>query len=326
MDHFCSDTSYVCPIPASGYSQEMAALPFGYCISVVLEQAAPYGCGDGSVLPGYAEMWIDASDYRMPIDGRYARLIWENDNCSGNHSFTFAYYCDQCVTGFSSYSTLKLRCVSSTPGTPVTPGTPLTPQPGTPVAPVAPQPGTPITPVTPVTPGTPVTPQPGTPVTPQQPVTPITPSPPKPPTPVPPKAPSPNRPPYVKKTIPDQIVKVNAPFYFQIEDTVFTDPDNDPLDYSVSQSNGDSLPDWLVLSQNSRVLSGTPDQIDTISLRLIATDTHGLSASTTFKIIILEKTAEPSGSSDNLRGLIGDTFGGIFLLIIAVVAGFFAAN
>jgi hypothetical protein len=25
MDHFCSDTSYVCPIPASGYSQEMTS-------------------------------------------------------------------------------------------------------------------------------------------------------------------------------------------------------------------------------------------------------------------------------------------------------------
>ncbi len=93
--------------------------------------------------------------------------------------------------------------------------------------------------------------------------------------------------PYVKNPIPQQTGIVGQFFSFTVPDSTFMDDDgNNTLSYTAALTNGNPLPDWLTFTDSTVTFAGTPAELQTLNIRLTATDTAGASASATFKIVI----------------------------------------
>jgi hypothetical protein len=93
--------------------------------------------------------------------------------------------------------------------------------------------------------------------------------------------------PYVKNPIPDQTAIKGELFTFTIPDSTFIDDDgNNTLTYHAKLTNGSPLPAWLTFDTIAGTFAGTPSIIETLNIRVTATDTAGAAASTNFKIIV----------------------------------------
>ena len=127
--------------------------------------------------------------------------------------------------------------------------------------------------------------------------------------------------PYVKIRTVDQTDTAGHPFTYAIPDSSFVDDDgNNTLTYDAKQTNGNPLPSWLKFDPATRIFSGTPKSIETLNIRLKATDNAGASASTTLKITVKAPTNDslylgqvPPGNTPKVFNL-------------AVSAGFFTAE
>ncbi|NJN88174.1 MAG: hypothetical protein HC881_20125, partial [Leptolyngbyaceae cyanobacterium SL_7_1] len=89
--------------------------------------------------------------------------------------------------------------------------------------------------------------------------------------------------------IADQTPTIDTPFTLTLPPTTFNDIDGgDSLSYSVSRSDGGTLPSWLNFDSASLTLSGTPtsNDIGTVSIQIIATDLAGTSSSDSFDVTI----------------------------------------
>jgi Putative Ig domain len=70
---------------------------------------------------------------------------------------------------------------------------------------------------------------------------------------------------------------------FTLAANTFTDPQQEALTYTATQSNGQALPSWLKFTASTLTFSGTvPTSATALSLKVTATDKSGLSASETF--------------------------------------------
>jgi hypothetical protein len=95
--------------------------------------------------------------------------------------------------------------------------------------------------------------------------------------------------PYLKNTIPDQTGTVGNLFDFAIPDSTFIDDDgNNTLIFHAKLANGSPLPAWLAFDTIAGTFTGTPTIIETLNMRVTATDTAGAYATTTFKIKVEE--------------------------------------
>jgi len=93
--------------------------------------------------------------------------------------------------------------------------------------------------------------------------------------------------PYVKNLIPDQTAIKGQFFTFTIPDSTFMDDDgNNTLTYDAKRTNGNPLPAWLNFDTLSGTFSGTPAIIESVNIRVTATDTAGAAVSTNFKITV----------------------------------------
>ncbi|MGA2127867.1 MAG: putative Ig domain-containing protein [Xanthobacteraceae bacterium] len=73
----------------------------------------------------------------------------------------------------------------------------------------------------------------------------------------------------------------------------FTDPQHETLTYAATQANGTALPAWLKFTAATETFSGTaPISASTLSLKVTATDTSGLSVSETFTATIAAVAAQ----------------------------------
>ena len=52
-------------------------------------------------------------------------------------------------------------------------------------------------------------------------------------------------------------------FVYKFPLDLFLDPDNDPLFYMVSRTDGDYIPNWLFYEDITRTLSGIPNENST---------------------------------------------------------------
>jgi hypothetical protein len=95
--------------------------------------------------------------------------------------------------------------------------------------------------------------------------------------------------PVLTQSIPDWYITQDILFEFQVPQTFFTDADNETITLTTSLASGESLPVWLSFDATKRMYSGTPLQTDigSITIKLIATDVSGASASDEFKIHVL---------------------------------------
>ena len=86
----------------------------------------------------------------------------------------------------------------------------------------------------------------------------------------------------------DQVIDQDVGLSLDVSDA-FADEDlNDTLTLSASLVGGAALPAWLNFDPNTGLFSGTPanDDVGTISIELIATDTAGATADDTFDITV----------------------------------------
>ncbi|MCX6305802.1 MAG: putative Ig domain-containing protein [Bacteroidetes bacterium] len=93
--------------------------------------------------------------------------------------------------------------------------------------------------------------------------------------------------PYVRNQVPDQTAVIRQSFNFTLPDSTFIDDDgNNTLTYSAKLTNGNPLPAWLTFDTLAGTFIGTPEIIETLNIRVTATDTAGAAASTSFKIMV----------------------------------------
>ncbi|MFZ4522555.1 MAG: putative Ig domain-containing protein [Bacteroidales bacterium] len=93
--------------------------------------------------------------------------------------------------------------------------------------------------------------------------------------------------PYVKHTIPNQMAIKGELFTYTIPDSTFFDDDGTGnLTYHAKLTSGSPLPAWLTFDTISGTFAGTPSAIETLNIKVTATDTAGAPASTTFKIMV----------------------------------------
>lgn len=98
-----------------------------------------------------------------------------------------------------------------------------------------------------------------------------------------------NASPVVMQPIMDQTAYTGQSFTFDVSSQTFHDPDvDDVLTYSAMLEDGQALPSWLTFDAGKLQFCGTPSLADvgTYSIRVIATDGAGASASTTFQLTV----------------------------------------
>ncbi len=105
--------------------------------------------------------------------------------------------------------------------------------------------------------------------------------------------------PVVATAIAAQQTNEDAAFSFTVPVNTFTDIDNgDVLTYSATLADGAALPSWLTFDAATQTFSGTPGNWDVgnYSVTVTATDTGGLSASSTFAVDVANVNDAPTVS------------------------------
>ena len=94
--------------------------------------------------------------------------------------------------------------------------------------------------------------------------------------------------PQAKGTIPKQLAGINQSYQYAIAADTFTQEDKAVLVYSVQQSSGLSVPDWLSFNSTSRQLKGTPNitALGDYALQLVATNAWGAQARIDFPLTV----------------------------------------
>ena len=92
----------------------------------------------------------------------------------------------------------------------------------------------------------------------------------------------------------------------------FTDPQKETLTYKATQASGAALPSWLKFNASTDTFSGTtPSKASSLSLKVTATDTSGLSASETFSVTITRAVAEMTQAISSFAPNVGSVSVGL---------------
>ncbi|MBD1936287.1 putative Ig domain-containing protein [Microcoleus sp. FACHB-68] len=102
--------------------------------------------------------------------------------------------------------------------------------------------------------------------------------------------------PIVTTPIVDQNTDEDSVFNFTFAANTFTDPDNDTLTYSATQTGGGALPGWLTFNAATRTFSGTPtnENVGTLSIDVQASDGNGSSVTETFILGVTNTNDAPT--------------------------------
>jgi hypothetical protein len=104
--------------------------------------------------------------------------------------------------------------------------------------------------------------------------------------------------PYVKNRIPDQEAIKGDWFTYTVPDSTFIDDDgNNTLSHAATLASGNPLPGWLTFDTATQTFSGTPEILETLNIKVTATDTAGAFVSTNFKIRV-----NPPVSVEGMKG------------------------
>jgi Ca2+-binding RTX toxin-like protein len=98
----------------------------------------------------------------------------------------------------------------------------------------------------------------------------------------------------------DQVASTGKPFYYQVPQVAFADPDGDAIAYTATLSGGAPLPAWLIFDVPTRALSGTPgaDAAGQWDVSVTATDPFGAATSDVVSIRVdLEHAASAAGAT-----------------------------
>jgi Ca2+-binding RTX toxin-like protein len=106
-----------------------------------------------------------------------------------------------------------------------------------------------------------------------------------------------NHAPTVATALDAQSASEDGAWSFTVPEGTFIDPDaGDALTLSATQANGDDLPAWLSFDAETGIFSGKPLNADVgpLSIQVTATDTGGLSASSTFVVEVTKPNDAPT--------------------------------
>jgi hypothetical protein len=107
--------------------------------------------------------------------------------------------------------------------------------------------------------------------------------------------------PYLKNPIPPLSAFTGRMFFYDADSTFLDDDGNNTLSYSVKQTNGNPLPDWLSFDTTAVTFSGVPQQPETLKIWLKATDDAGASTYTIFTVSVGDTTGIDSKRDHGLR-------------------------
>lgn len=105
--------------------------------------------------------------------------------------------------------------------------------------------------------------------------------------------------PVVDVALGSQATQQEAVFSYSLPQSAFKDIDaGDTLTYSMTLADGTELPNWLSFDAATRTLSGTPTNADVgdLTVKVVATDTGGLSASQSFNLSVANVNDAPQVS------------------------------
>lgn len=89
--------------------------------------------------------------------------------------------------------------------------------------------------------------------------------------------------PVVSQQIANQVWTEGASISLALPAGTFTDPQGETLTYAATQANGQALPAWLAFDAETETFTGTaPATAQSVTVRVTATDTSGLSATDSF--------------------------------------------
>lgn len=97
-------------------------------------------------------------------------------------------------------------------------------------------------------------------------------------------------PPVLATQTPSQIWAGGKAINLKLPAATFTDPEHQALTYTATLSNGQALPTWLRFNANTETFTGTaPSTVQSLTIKVTATDASALSAMETFTATILGK-------------------------------------
>ena len=94
-----------------------------------------------------------------------------------------------------------------------------------------------------------------------------------------------NTAPTVATEIPNQMATSGTVFSYQVPAATFADADSDTLTYAATLADDTALPSWLSFAPATRTFSGTPTDVETLSVKVTASDASE-SVSDTFDIVV----------------------------------------
>ncbi|MGH8618703.1 MAG: putative Ig domain-containing protein [Burkholderiales bacterium] len=106
-----------------------------------------------------------------------------------------------------------------------------------------------------------------------------------------------NEAPQLIHPLPDAAVSEDTALTFVVPADAFADPDaGDLLTYTAQSADGAAVPAWLTFDPLTRTFTGTPGntEVGTVSLRVTATDSGGLTASDTFDLTVTNVNDAPT--------------------------------
>ena len=114
-----------------------------------------------------------------------------------------------------------------------------------------------------------------------------------------------NRRPRIANPISSQAALAGEAFTFVVASDAFSDPNpSDQLTYSASLVDGSAFPQWLQFDAQTRTFSGVRPSFDSniYSIRIIATDSAGLSGSEDFDLVTRFNQQIGTNAADTLVG------------------------
>jgi Ca2+-binding RTX toxin-like protein len=113
--------------------------------------------------------------------------------------------------------------------------------------------------------------------------------------------------PTVATPIANQTTTTGSNFNFTFADNAFTDvEDGTNLTYTATLADDSPLPGWLTFNANTRTFSGTPPTAETISIKVIATDSGNLTVEDVFDVVINPAPIQGTSGTDKINGTAGD--------------------
>ena len=86
--------------------------------------------------------------------------------------------------------------------------------------------------------------------------------------------------------IPDQAAEIGTAFNYTFPDTTFSDAGVNELTYMATKPDDSALPTWLTFTPDMRTFSGTPADVETVSVKVTASYGNGGSVSDEFDITV----------------------------------------